>query len=283
MIRLVTAKQETLLVTPDQPLYARFLPGAARFDVALVKEVGLGAVLVSGQRGLRETSERRFFYRSAPTGGGGSEEIFLLGSYPSEKGALLARKLFNATYGIPESTGGYRDMDREHWRRFFREVDTLWRCQELLETLGMNPREPHWVQRSLSPAALRKHLLLEAEWVDTSWKVDIRRPSRNPGSLIRLEPRGEIEQLPDLSSYERLDHVDIDRRYHLGANRPYRRLRAAAVRPGMGLPRLEGKQLREDTVVVAERIQGEGLVYRLEAPESLGLLVEGLVIGRGSA
>lgn len=280
MVHLLTAARRELLLTPDHPVYGRFLPGGTRFDVALVKEVGRGAVLVSGQRGLRETSEARYFYRGAAGGDPGSEEIFLLGSFPSEKRALLARKLWNLRFGVPESTGGYRDMSREEWRELFREVDTLWRAQDLLEDLGMDPRSPHWVQRSLTPAQLRKQLLLDARWTGAAWRVEIRRPSRSPGALVRLDPRAEVEHLHDLKSYQRLDHVDIDRRYELGGNRAYRRLRAAAVLPGMALPVWSHGKLGEDPVVQVERVEGQGLVYRLEGPPTMGVLVEEVVLGR---
>jgi hypothetical protein len=283
MVQIVTAHRRELLMTPDHPVYCRFLPGSARFDVALVKEVGRGAVLISGQRGLRETSEARFFYRSASGTEQSSEEIFLLGSYPDEKKAFLARKLLNLEFGVPESTGGYRDMGRDQWRQLFREVDTLWRARELLEKMGLDPREPHWVRRSLSTAQLRKHLFLEANWDGKQWRVEIRRPSRSPGALVRLDPRAEVEYLDDLASYEPLDHVDIDRRYLIGKNRAYRRVRAAAVRPGMGLPIWKEGKLEEDQVVEAIRVPGKGLVYRLEAQPSLGLLVEDVVLGRGEA
>lgn len=279
LIRLETSRGRVLVLTPEHPVFCRFLPGAARWDVALVKEVGVGAVLVSGQRGLREIGERTYFYRTVPEGEGRTEEIFLLATLPDEGRATLTRKLLNTRFGVPEATGGYKDMERGAWRQLFLEVDTIRRARELLDDLDLDPREPHWVQRSLTATEARRHLLVEACFRHRGWSVEVRRPDRQRGRPPRAAPRAEVERLQDLASYEGLEHVDVDRRYDLGGGRLYRLLRAAAVRPGMGLPGLEGDRPGEELVVRADRVPGAGLVYRVEAPEALGLVAEGVVLG----
>ena len=40
-------------------------------------------------------------------------------------------------------------------------------------------------------------------------------------------------------------------------------------------------ELGEEVVRRASRVPGEGLVYRLDAPGSIGLLVEGFAVGSG--
>jgi hypothetical protein len=279
LIRLETRSGRTLVVTPDQPMFARMVPGPTRYDVVLVKEQGLGAFLVAGPRGIRETSPRRFFYRKVPEGQSRCEQVFLLASLPSEAEAMLHRKRLNARFGVPEATGGYRDMGPEEWRTLFLEIDTILRAHELLEELGLDPEDPHWVQRSLDPSALRKHLLVEAVRFQGDWFVEVRRPESGRGQPLRLDAHVEAERLRDLISYEGLDYVDVDRRHELGWPTPYRRLRAAAVHPGMGLPLLEDERRGEDVVVRVERVPGDGMVYEVDATSTVGAVANGLLVG----
>lgn len=278
LIRLKTRSGRTLTLTPDQPMYARMVPGRTRYDVVLVKELGLGAFLVTGPRGIRETSPRRFFYRKVPEGQSRCEHVYLLASLATEAEAMLHRKRLNARFGVPEATGGYKDMGAEQWRTLFLEIDTILRAQELLEELGMDAEDPHWVQRSLDPTALRKHLLVEAVRFQGDWFVEVRRPESGRNQL-RLDAHVEAERLRDLASYEGLDHVDVDRRFELGWPVPYRRLRAAAVQPGMGLPLLEDERRGEDVVVQVERVPGDGMVYEVDATSTVGALANGLLVG----
>lgn len=279
LIRLETRSGRSLTLTPDQPMYARMVPGHTRHDVVLVKELGMGAFLVTGPRGIRETSPRRYFYRKVPAGQSRCEHVYLLASLATEDEAMLHRKRLNARFGVPEATGGYKDMGPDQWRTLFLEIDTILRAHELLEELGLDPEDPHWVQRSLDPNDLRKHLLVEAVRFQGDWFVEVRRPESGRGRPIHLDARAEAERLRDLSSYEGLDHVDVDRRYEIGWPTPYRRLRAAAVQPGMGLPLLEDERRREDIVVRVERVPGDGMVYQVDATSTVGALADGLLVG----
>ncbi len=278
LIRIQTEQGRSLTVTPDHSMFCRFLPGPPRFDVVLVKEVGLGAVLVSGARGMRETGDSCFRYRTVSADSEQTEEIYLLASFDNEKDALLHRKILNTRFGVPESTGGYRDMGQGEWKELFLQVDTILRAHELLEELGMDPRDPHWVQRSLSPAKLRRHLQLEAIRYKGYWYIEVRRPDRPSGRPVRLDGRSDTERLRDLRSYEDLEHVDIYRRFEIGWAAPYRRMRAAAIHPGMGLPCLQGDRRREDRIVSVETVPGSGMVYSPDTPDTLALLVDGLVV-----
>ena len=279
LIRVETRSGRNLTVTPDQPMYARMVPGPTRYDVVLVKELGLGAFLVTGPRGIRETSPRRFFYRKVPEGQARCEHVYLLASLKTEAEAVLHRKRLNARFGVPEATGGYKDMGPEQWRTLFLEIDTVLRAHELLEELGLDPEDPHWVQRSLGPTDLRKHLLVEAVRFQGDWFVEVRRPESGRGSPLRLDAHVEAERLRDLTSYEGLDHVDVDRRYEIGWPTPYRRLRAASLQPGMGLPRLDDERRGEDIVVRVERVPGDGMVYEIDATSTVGALANGVLIG----
>lgn len=283
LIRITTSADRVLTVTPDHPVFMRFGPGAAPWDVVLCREVGVGAALLCGRGGLRDLGDRRYSYTRCPPGDPATEEVYLLGSFPSQREARYHLKLWGARYGLPETTGGYRDLSHEDWRRLFLDVDTLGNAFELLRDLDLDPDLPHWTRRTLDAGGLRRHLLVEAVEKGEGFDVRIRRPQVHAG-----RPRGE--RLPrdplrvaDLASYQGLEHVDVDRRVDLGGRHVYRRQVAAALRPGMLVPVLEQGRVGEDRVVAAGRVPGDGLVYRVGAAAAAALLVQDFMIpGEGT-
>lgn len=283
LIELETSGERTLRLTPEHPVFGRFLPAPRIWDVVLIREVGVGAALVAGRGKLRERGESRFLYDLVEEGSERIEEIHLLGSFATEAEAQFHKKLWATRHGLPEATGGYRDLPREAWRRLFVEVDTLSRAYELLDARGLDPDEPHWVRRELSRASVRKHLRVVATYREGGWDLKIRRPEMPGVRSGRTRHDGPPQRVADLSSYEGLGHVDLDRRLDLGSGARFGQYRAAGVQVGMAVPVADGDRIREERLTAVRRVQGEGVVYRLGFAGSLGILAEGLVVGNSAA
>lgn len=277
-VSLETESGLILSLTEEQEVFFRFVPKRSPFDVVLVRERGVGAYVISGKRGPREGSGETFFYRVVEAGKESAEEIFLLGSFPEEKRARFLRKFLASSFGIPESLGQDLDPDREDWLKLFREVDTLGRSRDLLREYGLDPDRPHWVQRSLSRTQLRRHLYLNARYFRSEWHLEVGKPKIR-ARTFDLKPKASVaETLRDLSSYEGLDHVDIERCFELGWPWTYRSLPATALQPGMALPALRGQNRSEEVISRVVRSERKGTVYRLELSESVGYPVDGIVL-----
>ncbi len=283
LMRVRTASGRSLVAAPEQTMFLRFLPGQRPWDLLLVREVGLGAALVRVRGGLRTVAPRRFVHVPANEDQDRTEEIHLVGCFAGEEAAALQQKVLSARFGIPESSGDSRDLSREAWKSLFHQVDTLGRAFELLEHLGLDPRDPHWTRRSLTPAGMKKHLLVEAVYRSGLWGLTITRPEATARRGARVRATTQELQVPDLSSYEGLEHVDVDRRLDLGLGSVHAQYRMAAVAAGTGVPQWVGEALGEDRIDLVERVPGDGLLYEIHCQDAIGLLAEGLLIGHSGA
>lgn len=280
LVTLTTASGAELPLTPDHPVFARFVPGPPPWDVLLVREVDAGAVLLAGRGGFREAGDQVFHYQGTDREEDElREELFLLASSATGPEARYAVKLWGARHGIPEATGGYKDLPRDGWKALFREVDTVGPARRLLEELGLDPADPHWVRRRLTGPRMKRHLLVDAVWRRDLWHVKILRPGRGKSRFLGLDGRQPDQELADLASFEGLGHVDLMRRYELAPGAVYRRMRAAALGPGMAIPTWQAGKLGEERIVRTARIPGKGLVYRLDLGRTLGIFVDGVLVG----
>ena len=277
-ISLETEEGRILGLTEEQEVFFRFVSKRSPYDVVLVRERGVGAYVLSGKRGPREGSGETFFYRVLDQEQGSTDEVFLLGSFPEESRARFLKKFIAARFGIPESFGEELDPNREDWLRLFHEIDTLGRSRELLAGYGLDSHRPHWVQRNLTRLQLRRHLFLSAKFFRGEWHVDVGKPKVRTKAFDRI-PKNQVgETLRDLSSYEGLDHVDIERSFELGWPWTYRCLPATGLQPGMAIPFLEDDKRSEQVISKVMRSTRKGLVYRLELGDVVGFPVDGVLL-----